>query len=123
MCCTAIYRKSLYFSSDSRAAFNTGQLVNCMSVDCSRLDSLCQFIHMLWSAPLQIIISIILLLHNLGVAALASLVIVCLLLPLNNLIVASLRKFRQSAQGFGDTRIKTVTEILMGIRIIKFYAW
>jgi hypothetical protein len=51
---TAIYRKSLALSNDSRQRYTTGEIVNLMSVDAQRFMELASFLHVLWSSPLQI---------------------------------------------------------------------
>lgn len=62
----AIYRKSLKLSNSSRSKFTTGQIVNLMAVDAQRFVDVSSFINLLWSAPLQIIIAMILLWRELG---------------------------------------------------------
>lgn len=62
----AIYRKSLKISNSSRSKFTTGQIVNMMAVDAQRFMDISQFINMLWSAPLQILVSVWLLWNELG---------------------------------------------------------
>ena len=74
-------------------------------------------------APMQIVVSICLLVWNLGWPAFSGIAVVFLLLPFNNWIVSRLRMFRRLAMGFSDSRVKFMTEILMGIRVIKMYAW
>lgn len=62
----AIYRKSLQLSNSSRSKFTTGQIVNLMAVDAQRSIDISGFINLLWSAPLQIIVALVLLWRELG---------------------------------------------------------
>jgi len=119
----ALYQKSLRLSNAARSSLNTGVIVNLMSVDAARLDQLTQWLQMVWSAPLQIVVSIALLLLNLGPSALAGIAIIFLLLPFNHWVIKRLRMFRRLAMGCSDQRVKFMTEILLGIKVIKMYAW
>lgn len=58
-------------------------MVNLMSVDAQRLNDMCSYIQILWSAPVQIIISLYLLYDTMGVATLAGVVVMVLLIPFN----------------------------------------
>ena len=55
---TAVYEKSFKLSSASRTSSSTGEIVNHMSIDATRLMELVPYLHLLWSGPLQIIGSI-----------------------------------------------------------------
>ena len=46
-----------------------------------------------------------------------------LLAPINMLVFTVVSKMRRKVLKYSDLRVKMMNEILMGIRIIKFYAW
>lgn len=62
----ALYRKALKLSSGSRSKFTTGEIVNLMAVDAQRFVMTTSFINLLWSAPFQIVVAMILLWLELG---------------------------------------------------------
>ena len=63
---TLPYEKSLSVSAAGRAATSTGQVVNMRSDDTSQLQRFIQFGGMTMVAPLQIIISLILIYQQVG---------------------------------------------------------
>jgi hypothetical protein len=67
----AIYNKAPTLSTRARHIHPNGKLVNHISTDVSRVDFACQFFHMGWTAPIQLITCPAILLVNLGPSALA----------------------------------------------------
>ena len=49
-----LYRKALLISSSARGEFGIGSIVNLQSNDASKLWTLPQYLHMIWSAPFQV---------------------------------------------------------------------
>ena len=69
-------------NSRSTSGKTAGQYVNLMSVDAQRLQDLMAYVHILWSAPLQISIALFLLFRLLGFAAFGGLAVMLLNGPL-----------------------------------------
>lgn len=67
-----------------------------MSADAQRFNDLTNFIHLLWSCPLQIGLSIVFLWLELGPSVLAGLVVMVLMVPINGLLATKARKFQVS---------------------------
>lgn len=65
-----IYEKSLRLSSSARRKAEVGTLTNLMSVNAQMLSDLTLYLNIVWSAPFQIVISLIMLWQYLGVSAL-----------------------------------------------------
>ena len=53
-----IYRKSLKLSGAARKESSTGQIVNLMSVDVTKIATLMQWVNFVWSSPIQIALSV-----------------------------------------------------------------
>ena len=53
-----IYRKSLKLSGAARKESSTGQIVNLMSVDVTKIATLMQWVNYVWSSPIQIALSV-----------------------------------------------------------------
>uniref|UniRef100_A0A673BAN6 ABC-type glutathione-S-conjugate transporter n=1 Tax=Sphaeramia orbicularis TaxID=375764 RepID=A0A673BAN6_9TELE len=83
----AVYKKALVVSNDTRKEATVGETVNLMSADAQRFNDVTNFIHLLWSCPLQIILSIVFLWLELGPSVLAGLVVMVLMVPINGLII------------------------------------
>uniref|UniRef100_A0A8D3C892 ABC-type glutathione-S-conjugate transporter n=1 Tax=Scophthalmus maximus TaxID=52904 RepID=A0A8D3C892_SCOMX len=107
---TAVYKKALVMSNDNRKESSVGETVNLMSADAQRFNDLTSFIHLLWSCPLQIILSIAFLWMELGPSALAGLAAMVILVPLNALLATK-------ARSLGVSRIR------IAVIILKLYAW
>uniref|UniRef100_A0A672I9F9 ABC-type glutathione-S-conjugate transporter n=1 Tax=Salarias fasciatus TaxID=181472 RepID=A0A672I9F9_SALFA len=119
----AVYKKALVVSNNTRKEWTVGETVNLISTDAQRFSDLTSFIHLLWSCPLQIIISIAFLWIELGPAALAGRTVVVLMVPINVLLADKARQYQMENMKFKDDRLKVMNEMLNGIKILKLYAW
>ncbi|CAD5111037.1 DgyrCDS388 [Dimorphilus gyrociliatus] len=120
---SSIYAKSLKTSTVSLSKFNTGQIVNYMSTDVDRIVNFCISFHQFWSLPFQIAVSLWLLYLQVGVSFLAGLAFAILLIPINRYLANAIGRLSNDMMNHKDARVKLMSEILHGIRIIKFYAW
>ncbi|KAI6165735.1 ABC transporter [Pisolithus thermaeus] len=120
---TAIYSRSLSLTSRSRATLSNGRLVNHISTDVSRVDYCMGYFHMAWTAPIQLVICLILLLINLGPSALAGFALFIVVTPINTYTVKRLFSFRLKSMQWTDKRSKSLQEMLGGMKVIKFFAW
>ncbi|KAG0018030.1 hypothetical protein BGZ81_010421 [Podila clonocystis] len=120
---TTIYRKGLILSAKSKQDFSTGKITNLMSTDTTRLDFLAGFFHILWTAPLMILLILVLLIVNMGPTALVGFVFLIIFGPIQARIVAALSVIRRKSTLITDARVKLTQEVLQGMRVIKFYGW
>nr|XP_019586530.1 PREDICTED: canalicular multispecific organic anion transporter 2 isoform X1 [Rhinolophus sinicus] len=118
-----IYRKALVITSSVKRESTVGEMVNLMSVDAQHFMDLAPFLNLLWSTPLQIILAIYFLWQNLGPSVLAGVALMILLIPLNGAVAMKMRTFQVEQMKFKDSRIKLMSEILGGIKLLKLYAW
>ncbi|XP_039995158.1 canalicular multispecific organic anion transporter 1 [Xiphias gladius] len=118
-----VYKKALVVSNDTRKESTVGETVNLMSADAQRFNDVTNFIHLLWSCPLQIILAIVFLWLELGPSVLAGLAVMVLMVPINGLLATKARKIQIENMKFKDKRLKIMNEILNGIKILKLYAW
>lgn len=119
----ALYRKTLRLSNQGKKDYTTGQIVNFMAVDTQRVADFVQNINSLWSAPIQLTLSMVLLYQQLGVAIFFGLGVMLINIPFNGWIALKLRELQQLVMRYKDKRIKLLLEIFNGIRIIKIHAW
>ncbi|XP_070696945.1 ATP-binding cassette sub-family C member 2 [Pempheris klunzingeri] len=119
----SVYKKALVVSNDARKETTVGETVNLMSADAQRFNDVTNFIHLLWSCPLQIILSIVFLWLELGPSVLAGLGVMVLMVPINGLLATKARKIQIENMKYKDKRLKIMNEILNGIKILKLYAW
>uniref|UniRef100_A0A8B9TSV5 Canalicular multispecific organic anion transporter 1 n=1 Tax=Anas platyrhynchos TaxID=8839 RepID=A0A8B9TSV5_ANAPL len=119
----AIYKKALTMSSATRKESTVGETVNLMSADAQRFMDMANFIHQLWSSPLQIILSIVFLWGELGPSVLAGIAVMVLLIPINGFLVAKAKGIQVRNMKNKDERMKIMGEVLNGIKILKLFAW
>ncbi|KAF0540793.1 ABC transporter [Gigaspora margarita] len=120
---TAIYRKALVLSGKARGLFTNGKITNLMSTDTTRIDFVCGYFHMIWTVPIQICLSLIFLIYNIGPSAIAGFALLLLMGPIQGKVISLLARTRAKAVVITDERVKLIQEILLGIRAIKYYAW
>ncbi|VUZ42505.1 unnamed protein product, partial [Hymenolepis diminuta] len=120
---SAVYRKSLRLSAASRGESTTGEITNLMSIDAGRFHMLMFNIHVLWSAPFQVSLAIYLLWQQLGPSVLAGVLILLIMIPINTLVAKKSKALQEKQIKTTDKRIKLISEILNGIRVLKLYAW
>uniref|UniRef100_A0A1I7UPW7 ABC transmembrane type-1 domain-containing protein n=2 Tax=Caenorhabditis tropicalis TaxID=1561998 RepID=A0A1I7UPW7_9PELO len=120
---SAVYTKTLNLSNEARKGKTTGAIVNLMSVDIQRIQDMTTFIMLFWSAPLQILLSLYFLWKLLGVSVLAGFIILILLIPFNSWISIKMRNCQMEQMKYKDERIKMMSEILNGMKVLKLYSW
>ncbi|XP_053385666.1 multidrug resistance-associated protein 1-like [Mercenaria mercenaria] len=120
---SAVFKKSLKMNNQARTESTVGEVVNMMSVDAEHIKEISGYLWGVWSSPLQIIGSIVYLYFTVGYAMFAGLGVMILLVPLNMVILDKVQKYQTLIMERKDDRIKLMTEILNGIKILKLYAW
>ncbi|KAF8557120.1 P-loop containing nucleoside triphosphate hydrolase protein [Imleria badia] len=120
---TAIYSRALSLSPRARVQMTNGRLVNHISTDVSRIDFCSGYFHMSWTALIQVIICLILLLINLGPSALAGFALLIIATPINTMVMKRLFSIRIKSMSWTDKRSKLLQEMLSGIRVIKLFSW
>jgi len=118
-----IYRKTLKLSNKARQTIGDGQIINLVSSDSARLQRLTGSIHYLWSAPIQLIAILFLLIRSLGVWSLIGFTVFVVVVPLQGVIMKFLMKFRRQTAVLVDKRVKKTQEVIGSMRVIKFFGW
>ncbi|GMR61820.1 hypothetical protein PMAYCL1PPCAC_32015 [Pristionchus mayeri] len=119
----AVYRKALNLSNTARKNRSTGEIVNLMANDVQRLQDITTFIMLFWSAPLQVTLSIYFLWRLLGWPIIAGLIILVATLPFNAYVSFIMRKQQVEQLKYKDERLKLMSEVLNGMKVLKLYAW
>lgn len=83
-------------SSATRKESTVGETVNLMSADAQRFMDMANFVHQLWSSPLQIILSTVFLWGELGPSVLAGIAVMVLLIPINGFLVTKAKAIQVS---------------------------
>ncbi|CAI9635119.1 multidrug resistance-associated protein 5 [Alternaria burnsii] len=103
--------------------WGNGRIVNLMSTDTYRVDQASGFFHMIWTAPVGILITTALLLVNLTYSALPGLGLILIAMPLLGRAVKTLFRRRVAINKITDQRVSLTQEILQGVRFVKYFGW
>uniref|UniRef100_A0A8B9EZH0 Multidrug resistance-associated protein 1-like protein n=1 Tax=Amazona collaria TaxID=241587 RepID=A0A8B9EZH0_9PSIT len=91
-----IYKKALTSANSSRRKYTTGEIVNLMSADTQQLMEMAVNLNLLWSAPFQIVMAVVFLWKELGPSVLAGVALLLLVIPINALIAAKVKRLKVS---------------------------
>uniref|UniRef100_A0A3B5PXI0 Multidrug resistance-associated protein 4-like n=1 Tax=Xiphophorus maculatus TaxID=8083 RepID=A0A3B5PXI0_XIPMA len=81
------------------------------------------FLHFLWVGPLQAAAVVGLLWDEIGASCLGGIGVLLFLMPTQTMFGRLFSKFRSKTAVLTDSRIRTMNEVVSGMRIIKMYAW
>lgn len=120
---SAIYRKALRISVGAKKDTTVGEIVNLMAVDAQRFNDMINYFHDVWSGPVIMGIAIWLIYNILGVAVFAGLGVMVLMIPISGVLYSHLEKLQVGQMAVKDERVKSMNEILSGMKVLKLYAW
>jgi len=103
--------------------WGNGRVVNLMSVDTYRVDQASAMFHMIWTAPIALIITLVLLVINLHESALAGFALLVIGMPALTMAIKSLFVRRKAINKITDQRVSLTQEILQAVRFVKFFGW
>jgi len=118
-----IYQKSLVLSNEEKSGRATGDIVNLMSTDVSRIQESCSNGLILISGLFQITLAFISLYDMLGWPMFGGIAVVLLSVPLNIGLARLQSKLQKLQMKNKDSRTRLMNELLNNIRSIKLYSW
>ncbi|KAL2060532.1 hypothetical protein VTL71DRAFT_9173 [Oculimacula yallundae] len=120
-------KNSLEVETEKHASSGTswadGKVFSLISVHAQRVDQAAELVHTLWIAPAASVLSIILLIVNLGYSALAGLAVMIFGMFALVVMVKSLSQRRVLVNNIVDQRVSLTQEILQSMRFVKYFAW
>lgn len=109
--------------SGDGAGWGNGRVVNLMSTDTYRIDVASGMFHLVWTSPIAILITLVLLLVNLTYSALAGFALLVIGFPLLTKAIKSLFVRRRAINKITDQRVSLTQEILQAVRFVKYFGW
>lgn len=103
--------------------WGNGRVVSLMSVDTYRVDQACGLFHIIWTAPISCLLTLVLLLVNLSYSALSGFGLLVIGLPVLTRSMKSLFVRRQRINKVTDQRVGLTQEILQSVRFVKYFGW
>ncbi|XP_063401135.1 multidrug resistance-associated protein 1-like [Mytilus trossulus] len=120
---SAVYQKALRMTSEARQNSTVGEIVNLMSIDAQNIQDFISYFWVLWSSPLQSCFSLYFLYDTMGHSMWSGIGVLLILIPLNGFVISKIHKLQAQQMRQKDERIKLLSEVLNGIKILKMYAW
>lgn len=118
-----VYNKAMGLSPSERMNRPTGDILNHMSVDINAVTNLVDNVQTMLSAPARFVLCLASLYGLLGNSTWVGLLTMCVMLPLNTLLVKKLKGYHVQQMKLKDKRTSFVSEILQNVKSIKLYAW
>lgn len=109
--------------TSERKSTTVGEMTNLIAVNTQMLGDLTTYLNIIWSAPFQIIVAMVMLWRILGIAALIGVSTIFIFIPLNIFVGNKIKNIQLVKLKQQDSRIKMMNEVLSGIKILKFYGW
>lgn len=120
---TLILEKSFRLSPRSHHKFSSGDINSLMSTDLSRLEVGMIYQTLFIALPIPVVISVVILVLNIGVAAVIGIVVFFAFITAITGATTYLFKLRKSVSVLTDKRVTLIREALNNIKMIKFYSW
>ncbi|KAK7380442.1 hypothetical protein VNO78_32953 [Psophocarpus tetragonolobus] len=119
----AIYKKQLRLSNAARLTRSGGEIMNYVTVDAYRTGEFPFWFHQTWTIIVQLCIALIILFHAVGLATIASLVVIVLTVLCNTPLAKLQHKYLTKLLVAQDERLKASSEALLNMKVLKLYAW
>ncbi|KAF9284960.1 hypothetical protein BGZ68_004271 [Mortierella alpina] len=116
-----MYRKCLTISTSS--SISSGTLINLISNDLQPFEKLAPFGLYALLGPLEMVVLMYFLWKELGVASLAGLLVLSLLMPIQAYFSRRFATIRTKTVQARDERIRTLSDVFSGIELVKLCAW
>ncbi|KAJ3191280.1 hypothetical protein HK101_007909 [Irineochytrium annulatum] len=118
---TAIYRKCLALSISHTSS--TGFIVNLVSNDVQRFEDAALFGNFIWLAPIEVVLIAYFIYLQIGLSFIAALIAILAPIPIQSLFARRFGHIRKQTVKVRDERIKTLSDAIAGMMVVKLYAW
>ncbi|KAK0495417.1 ABC protein [Armillaria luteobubalina] len=119
----SIYKRGVVLTGKARTQFSNAALINHISTDVSRIDAASQWFHAGWTAPIQTMVCLTILIVQLGPSVLAGFLLFILVAPVQERLMAHRFSIRSKSMKFTDERANTFLEVLGAMRIVKYFTY
>lgn len=119
----AIYKKQMRLSNAAKLMHSSGEIMNYVTVDAYRIGEFPFWLHQTWTTSVQLCFALIILFRAVGLATIASLVVIILTVLCNTPLAKLQHKFQTKLMVAQDDRLKAISEALVNMKVLKLYAW
>ncbi len=118
-----VYRHTLALTRRAQQGTQSGDLVNHMANDAEGIADASFFLPEILTAILHLSGSFLILVYLLGWAAVAAFATLVVMLPITRIAARRFAKHDSELWKYRDDRVTLMSQILAGIRIVKYFAW
>ncbi|MFM8472135.1 MAG: ABC transporter transmembrane domain-containing protein [Candidatus Kapaibacterium sp.] len=118
-----VFRHALRLTRRSQMGMHTGDVVNHMASDSEGLAEVSFFLPEILQSCIHVTASLVLLSFLLGPATLAAVATLVCMGPLTRLAARRFSRYDNELWKHRDTRVTLMSQVLSGIRVIKYFAW
>ncbi|KAK2420582.1 ABC transporter C family member [Trifolium repens] len=119
----AVYKKQMRLSNAARSVHSGGEIMNYVNVDAYRVGEFPFWFHHTWTTALQLCIALVIIFRAVGLATIASFVVIILTVILNTPLAKLQHKFLSKLLVAQDERLKASSEALVNVKVLKLYSW
>ncbi|XP_059667170.1 ABC transporter C family member 10-like [Cornus florida] len=119
----AIYKKQLRLSNAAKMTHSAGEIMNYVTVDAYRIGEFPFWFHQTWTTSLQLCLALGILFRAVGLATIASVVVIVLSVLCNSPLAKLQHRFQSKLMVAQDERLKASSEALVNMKVLKLYAW
>ncbi|KAJ6632266.1 P-loop containing nucleoside triphosphate hydrolase protein [Mycena sp. CBHHK59/15] len=116
----SIYKRGVRLTGKARTSLTNSAILNHVSTDVSRIDACAQWF-VTWTAPIQVIVCLIILL--LGPSSLAGFALFLIVIPIQERMMSRQFTLRQGSMTFTDQRANIILEVLSAMRVVKYFCY
>ncbi|XP_066953710.1 ATP-binding cassette sub-family C member 9-like [Macrobrachium rosenbergii] len=103
---------------------HAGTVINLSSEDADNIMTFFMHCHYIWAIPLKIVVILVLLWFQLGLAAVVAAVIgILCLTPLQFLLCKNIAAVNKNFLSVSDERLRQTHELVTGVKLVKLHAW
>ncbi|CAH8829282.1 unnamed protein product [Trichobilharzia szidati] len=118
-----IFKKMLAFTQKSLAETTSGDIITLLTADIQRFDMAFELLNYVWLAPIQFIVIFWLMSRIALIPSICALIVTILNIPLGFIANKLYSKLRLSVASVTASRIRLLSDIIKGMRTIKFQTW
>ncbi|KAF7327458.1 ABC protein [Mycena kentingensis (nom. inval.)] len=119
----SIYQRGVRLTGKARTTLTNARILNHLSTDLTRIDACAQWFHAAWTAPIQVLICLVILLTMLGPSTLAGFSLFVLIIPIMERLMARQYSTRRASSKHTDHRAKILLEVLGSMRVVKYFCY
>ncbi|CEM02561.1 unnamed protein product [Vitrella brassicaformis CCMP3155] len=117
------YNKVLRLSLRALTDVSAGQIMNMFSSDFYRMEYGGPFFQFVATSPIHLLVVLVIVYQKIGPASLIGISLLVLLLPAQMVFSSLFVRFRRRTVAEADRRVRTMGELISGIRVLKLYSW